>query len=123
MSSPVDTVWLAETRTSETTASCGAAISFCIFIASRINKVSPFLTAWPADTATDKILPGIGAFTVSAPAGTGAAAAAGAGAGAGAALGAAAGAALGAAAGAAAFTSLTSTSYAVPFTVTLNFSS
>lgn len=76
-----------------------------------------FLTAWPADTATDKILPGIGAFTVSAPAGTGAAAAAGAGAGAGAALGA------GAAAGAAPFTSLTSTSYAVPFTVTLNFSS
>ncbi len=81
MSSPVDTVWLADTRTSETTASCGAAISFCIFIASRINKVSPFLTAWPADTATDRILPGIGAFTVSAPAGTGAAAAAGAGAG------------------------------------------
>ena len=35
--------------------------------------------------------------------------------------GAAAGAALGAAAGAAPFTSLTSTSYAVPFTVTLNF--
>ena len=74
MSSPVATVWLADTRTSVTVASCGAAISFCIFIASRIRRVSPFLTCWPADTATDKILPGIGAFTVSAPAGTGAAA-------------------------------------------------
>ena len=80
--------------------SCGAEISFSIFMASRISSVSPALTESPGLTRTSRILPGIGALTATAPA-LPAGAAAGAGAGAGAAGAAAAGAGAGAAAGAA----------------------
>ena len=75
-----------------TVPSCGATISFSIFIASSTNKTSPFFTACPTAAFTESTFPGIGAFTFTAPA------APAAGAAFGAALG-AAGAAFGAATG------------------------
>src|SRR5665648_385988 len=114
-------------------------ISFSIFIASRIRRTSPSLTACPAVATTSHIVPGIGeeitvepadgaggaataAATGAGAAGAGAAGAGAAGAGAGAAS--AAGAATGAgaavcdtgAAVAAPPASSTSTAYVVPFT-------
>ena len=125
MVSPAATVWPAVTLTDLTVPSIGATISFCIFIASRMITTSPALTAVPASATTLITLPGIGAATADSPA-AGAAAGAAFGAGAAAGAGAATGAATGAAFGAAAteppaFTYSTSTSYAVPFTVMLNF--
>lgn len=76
----------------------GAMISFSIFIASKIQRTSPFDTVSPSETLMSSTVPGIGAVTVLPPAGTGAAAFGAAGFGAGAAAGAGA-AGLGAAAG------------------------
>ena len=99
----------------------GAQISFSIFIASRMNRTSPAFTCWPAVQRMSRIVPGIGAATVSPPAG------AAAGAGAGAAAGAGAGAALGAEAGAAptgvpvTVPRSTMTSYCLPLSDTIYF--
>ena len=118
------------TATVSTVASLGAAISFSIFIASSMSRVSPALKACPGLTFTSRMVHGIGAVRSPAPpaAGAAAAGAAGAGAGAGAAAGAAAGAgaaaagAAGAGAGAGALpASSTSTAYVVPLTVILYF--
>ena len=51
-----------------TVPSSGATTSFSIFIASRIRRTSPFLTACPTDAFTERIFPGIGAFTFTEPA-------------------------------------------------------
>ena len=106
---PVSTASPFCTFTDVTVPSCGAQISFSLFIASRMNNTSPAFTAWPAAQRTSRIVPGIGAETAS-PAG-----AAGEGAGAAAGAGAGDGAAAGAGAGLAAGAFPTSTALAVPF--------
>ena len=47
----------------------GAMISFSIFMASRIKRMSPFFTVWPLLTRTSRMVPGMGAETFSPPAG------------------------------------------------------
>jgi hypothetical protein len=59
------------TRTSLTVPDAGERISFSIFIASKTKSNSPDLTADPGCTETLRILPGMGADTVVAPAGAG----------------------------------------------------
>ena len=97
--SPELTVSPLLTLTEATVPSCGATISFSIFMASRMTSTSPALTDAPAATLTSRMLPGMGALTATAPAAPAGAAALGAAAGAAGALGAAgaAGAATGAA--------------------------
>lgn len=96
---PLSTEAPFETLTADTVPSQGDIISFSIFIASKIISTSPFLTAEPADTFTERMVPGIGLLTVSPPA---------AGAATGAAATGAAGVAAGAEAAGAVFTSAAS---------------
>src|SRR5450830_1880641 len=133
--SPVLTVWLDSTATSSTVQSRGARISFSIFMASIMSRVSPFFQELPGVAMTFRILPGSGDFmAVAPPAGATGIGAVGLAAGAGAdtALGAGAGATTATGAGAAgadtgegmdffAPTSSTSTSNVLPFTVILYF--
>src|SRR5665648_575242 len=100
-------------------------ISFSIFIASRIRRTSPSLTACPAVATTSHIVPGIGEEITVEPAdgagGAATAAATGAASAAGAATGAGAAVCDTGAAVAAPPASSTSTAYVVPFTEILYF--
>ena len=127
---PVFTLSPTATRTSVSVPSCGAGISFCIFMASNTRITEPRVTE-PFSCLIAEIFPGMGALTTTAESGIGplgaawvadaAADAAGAGVGAGDAAATGAGAGVTGAAGAAVPNSSTSTSYDFPFTVTLNF--
>ena len=83
----METACPSSTATFFTVPAQGAAISFSIFIASRIIRASPSLTLSPSLTSTFQILPGMGAITLPAPAGAAAGAADATGCGLGSGLG------------------------------------
>ena len=64
---PASTLSLFETLIDATVPSCGATISFSIFIASRMQRTEPLETESPTQTLTSRIVPGIGASTLTEP--------------------------------------------------------